>query len=97
MQALERLTFFLLVIKVGINERIETYAALIKEIETEGYYGEIYELKILKLTNLQKREYITSLDGDIYRKLTKARMRLFLRLEGMVSDGSKKWFSTIYP
>jgi hypothetical protein len=38
-QSLERLTYFLLVTKVGINERIETYAALTKEIEPEAFKG----------------------------------------------------------
>lgn len=90
LQALERLTFFLLVTKVGINERIETYATLIKEIEPDTYQGEVANLTALNLTGVQKREFIAALDGDIYRKLTKARMTLFLRLEALVSDGSKK-------
>jgi hypothetical protein len=89
-QALERLTYFLLVTKVGINERIETYAALIKEIEPEGFKGELADVKTLGLTDAQKKEFLTALDGDIYRKLTKARMALTLRLEALVSDGSKK-------
>jgi len=89
-QALERLTYFLLVTKVGINERIETYAALIKEIEPEGFKGELADVKMLGLTDAQKKEFLTALDGDIYRKLTKARMALILRLEALVSDGSKK-------
>lgn len=89
-QALERLTYFLLVTKVGINERIETYAALIKEIEPEGFKGELADVKMLGLTDAQKKEFLTALDGDIYRKLTKARMALTLRLEALVSDGSKK-------
>ena len=38
-QSLERLTYFLLVTKVGINERIETYAALTKEVEPETFKG----------------------------------------------------------
>lgn len=90
LKKLERLTFFLLVTKVGINERIETYAALIKEIEPDIYQGEVDVLKALDLTELQKKDFISALDGDIYRKLTKARMTIFLRLETLVSDGSKK-------
>lgn len=73
-KSLERLTYFLLVTKVGINERIDTYAAL----------------KTLDLTDKQKREFLEALDGDIYRRLPKARMALMLRLEALVSDGSKK-------
>ncbi|KJV28458.1 MULTISPECIES: DUF262 domain-containing protein [Pantoea] len=90
LKKLERLTFFLLVTKVGINERIDTFAALIKEIEPKAYQGEVDVLQALDLTDLQKRDFISALDGDIYRKLTKARMTIFLRLEALVSDGSKK-------
>lgn len=89
-KALERLTYFMLVTKVGINERIETYADLTKEIEPEAFDGDLTALKTLDLTNKQKREFIDALDGDIYRKLPKARMALMLRLEALVSDGSKK-------
>ena len=89
-KALERLTYFMLVTKVGINERIETYADLTKEIEPEAFDGDLSALKTLDLTEKQKRDFVEALDGDIYRKLPKARMALMLRLEALVSDGSKK-------
>ncbi|MGB7989804.1 MAG: HNH endonuclease family protein [Candidatus Methylophosphatis roskildensis] len=89
-KALERLTYFLLVTKVGINERIETYADLTKEIEPDAFDGDLLALKALALTDKQKREFLAALDGDIYRRLPKARMALMLRLEALVSDGSKK-------
>ena len=89
-KALERLTYFMLVTKVGINERIETYADLTKEIEPEAFDGDLTALKALDLTDKQKREFVDALNGDIYRKLPKARMALMLRLEALVSDGSKK-------
>jgi len=89
-KTLERLTYFMLVTKVGINERIETYADLTKEIEPEAFDGDLTALKTLDLTEKQKREFVEALDGDIYRKLPKARMALVLRLEALVSDGSKK-------
>ncbi len=76
--------------KAGINERIDTYAALTKEIEPDAFNGYLAELSTLALTDAQKREFIASLDGDIYRKLPKARMVLMLRLEALVSDGSKR-------
>nr|WP_309473639.1 hypothetical protein [Ralstonia mannitolilytica] len=47
-QSLERLTYFLLVTKVGINERIETYAALTKEIEPETFKGDLAALTTLR-------------------------------------------------
>jgi hypothetical protein len=89
-KSLERLTYFLLITKVGINERIETYADLTKEIEPDAFDGDLAALKTLDLTVKQKREFQAALDGDIYRRLPKARMALLLRLEALVSDGSKK-------
>lgn len=89
-KSLERLTYFLLVTKAGINERIETYAALTSEIEKAGISGDVASLPTLCLNNSQKRDFLAALDGDIYRKLPKARMALALRLEALVSDGSKK-------
>lgn len=89
-QSLERLTYFLLVTKAGINERIETYSKLTKEIEPDAFDGDPSVLRTLDLSDKQKSEFLAALDGDIYRKLPKARMALVLRLEALVSDGSKK-------
>lgn len=83
-ESLERLTYFMLVTKVGINERIETYAALIKDIEPKDFDGDLATLSTLVLTNKQKRDFVAALDGDIYRNLPKARMALVLRLESLV-------------
>lgn len=83
-ESLERLTYFLLVTKAGINERIETYAALTKEIEPLTFEGALGDLKILALTVKQKREFVAVLNGNIYRDLPKARMSLVLRLESLV-------------
>lgn len=82
--SLERLTYFLLVTKVGINERIETYAALTKEIEPDSFKGDLAALATLALTDAQKRKFVAALDGDIYADLPKARMALVLRLESLV-------------
>jgi hypothetical protein len=89
-QALERLTYFMLVTRVGINDRIETFASLTKEIEPASFDGGLTALTTLHLSAKQQREFIAALDGDIYRRLPKARMALMLRLEALVSDGSKK-------
>lgn len=82
--SLERLTYFLLVTKAGINERIETYAALTKEIESDAFKGELDVLITLDLTDAQKRKFIAALDGDVYDSLPRARMALVLRLESLV-------------
>jgi hypothetical protein len=89
-KALERLTYFLLVTRVGINERIETFAALTKEIEPSSFKGDVASLATLQLARKQQKEFIEALDGDIYKRLPKARMAVVLRLEALVSDGSKR-------
>lgn len=83
-ESLERLTYFLLVTKVGINDRIETYAALTKDIEPETFKGELTELTALTLTDSQKRKFVAALNGNVYDDLPKARMALVLRLESLV-------------
>ena len=89
-KALERLTYFLFVTKVGVNDRIEAYGKLTGEIEPDTFGGDLAAIKTLDLSGQQKREFMTALDGDIYKRLPKARMALVLRLEALVSDGSKK-------
>ncbi|OGB04837.1 MAG: hypothetical protein A3G29_11180 [Burkholderiales bacterium RIFCSPLOWO2_12_FULL_64_99] len=82
--SLERLTYFLLVTKAGINERIETYATLTKEIEAEAFKGDLAGLTTLALTDAQKHKFVAALDGAVYDDLPKARMALVLRLESLV-------------
>ena len=83
-KSLERLTYFLLVTKAGINERIETYATLTKEIEPETFKGDLAGLTTLALSDAQKRKFVAALDGAVYDDLPKARMALVLRLESLV-------------
>lgn len=83
-KALDRLTYFLLVTKAGINERIETYSALTKEIEQDSFKGDLAEITRLPLTDVQKRKFVAALDGNIYDDLPKVRMALVLRLESLV-------------
>lgn len=85
-KALERLTYFLLVTKVGINERIEIYAALTKEIEPDAFKGDLAALTTLTLSDAQKQKFVAALDGNVYDDLPKARMALVLRLESLVRD-----------
>ncbi|WP_231583320.1 HNH endonuclease family protein [Luteimonas sp. FCS-9] len=89
-KALERLTYFLLVTKAGVNERIETYATLTRETEASAFAGDPAKLMTLNLSDNQKRDFMSALDGDIYRRLPKARRALILRLEALSSDGSKQ-------
>ncbi len=88
--ALERLTYYLLVTRTGINERIDVYAHLTAQIEAKGFVGLIQHLPALNLTLRQQSDFAKALDGDIYRRLPRARMPILLRLEALKSDGGKK-------
>lgn len=88
-QSLERLTYFLLATKAGVGDRIDTYAALTGEIEAAENSAGLVSLPTLRLSDSQKHAFREALNGDIYRKLPKARMALILRLENLMGDGSK--------
>ncbi|QWK81274.1 DUF262 domain-containing protein [Ochrobactrum sp. BTU1] len=90
LKGLERLSYYLLVTKAGINSRIEHFVAVIEEIEKEDFGGISQNMKSLGLNDDEKRSFVAALDGDIYKKLPKARAALILRLEALRSDGSKR-------
>lgn len=90
LKRLERLSYYLLVTKAGINSRIEHFVAVIEEIEKEGFDGFSESMASLGLDDEEKKSFIAALDGDIYKKLPKARAALILRLEALKSDGSKR-------
>jgi hypothetical protein len=89
LRALERLTYFLLVTREGINERIERFAHLTREVESPSFDGDVQRLPSLELSEAERRDFAAALDGDIYKSLPKARATLLLRLESLLSDGSK--------
>lgn len=90
LKRLERLSYYLLVTKAGINSRIDHFVAVIKEIEREGFDGFSENMTSLCLNDTEKKAFIAALDGDIYQRLPKARTALILRLETLMSDGAKK-------
>ncbi|WP_235820030.1 HNH endonuclease family protein [Brucella lupini] len=87
---MERLSYYLLVTKAGINSRIEHFVVVIEEIEKEEFDGFSESMASLGLDDDEKKSFIAALDGDIYKKLPKARAALILRLEALKSDGSKR-------
>lgn len=90
LKRLERLTYYLMVTKKSANIRIDHYASVIKEIEEESFNGNSSTLISLSLNSKEMKDFIDSLNGDIYQRLPKARTALILRLESLKSDGSKK-------
>ncbi len=85
--SLERLTYGLLLMRVGVNERIRRYSALTDEVE-RSLAGLVTEVSSLDLSDNEKQKILAALDGPVYEDLPKARMAVVLRLESLANDGS---------
>lgn len=90
LKRLERISYYLLITKAGFNTRIEAFKAIISDIEKDGFNGDCSNLASLQLDENQKRDFRNTLNGDIYRRLPRARTALILRLENLMTDKSVK-------
>ncbi len=87
---LERLAYFMLVTRRGINERIERFAKLTRNVEIEADLSS--EGSSLQLSPNEQYEFFTALDGPIYETLSaKARTPVLLRLDSLLSDGGAEY------
>lgn len=91
LEDLERLSFYLLVTKKGINDRIETYARVTEEALGADAAISTGRLQSCALSRKQADAFEQALDGNIYEALPRGRATLLLRLEGVLSDGSKSF------
>jgi hypothetical protein len=83
---LERLAYALLITRAGVNERIERFSQLTREIEAN------VDMKLpqsaLQLKPTEQADVHTKLDGPIYETLTaRARSTILLRLDDLMSGG----------
>ena len=79
---LERLAYALFVRRANINMRIDRYARILRETK-EG--KPVAEIESLQLSDVEKSNFIASLDGPIYLH-TRVRTPLLLRLDELLSD-----------
>jgi hypothetical protein len=82
----ERLAYWMLISRVGINTRIERFSAVTKAIESgEDLFA---DFSPLQLTPLEQNEVYSVLAGPIYEVLSaRARTTILLRLDSLVSGG----------
>jgi hypothetical protein len=92
---LERLAYSMLVRKVGINDRIDRFSKLTKEIE--GCSDLSDEDSALQLSRAEQFNTYRVLSGQVYDMLSaRARSALLLRLDGLLSGGGASYdFETI--
>jgi hypothetical protein len=82
---LERLAAIQMLLRAGINERIERYGRVITSIEKSE---DLYKADSpLQLTADEKARAIKTLDGDVYNLMARLRTYVLLRLDSVLSGG----------
>ena len=82
---LERLAAIQMLLRAGINERIERYGRVIAAIEkSEDLYKADSPLQLMAD---EKAEAIKTLDGDVYNLMARLRTYVLLRLDSALSGG----------
>lgn len=83
---MERLAYAMLVLKQGINERIERFSRLTADIEAgRDLFG---DSNALQLSREECANVVEVLDGPVYETLAaRARSTLLLRLDDLISGG----------
>lgn len=83
---LERLAAGMMILRSGVNDRIERYAKVLAVIEKgEDLYA---AESPLQLAPEEKAEAIAVLDGNVYELTPSLRIYILLRLDSSLSDGS---------
>ncbi len=84
LQLLERRAAFMYARRYNVNDRIASYAKIVKDIEAGREPDAIEELQF---TDEARRNFHRELDGDIYLMTPRRRNYIILRLDAFVSDG----------
>lgn len=88
---LERLASYLHVTAKDINRRIERYKILLEEMEMNPDHNINDPISSVELSNEEKKEFVTVLNGEIYKLTGIRRNFVILRLNAFVSDGATKF------
>ncbi|WP_346796349.1 DUF262 domain-containing protein [Halomonas sp. Bachu 37] len=86
---LERLAAYMHICARNVNERIERYASLIRDLESDHCPEK--RVQSVELTDAEKLAMVKALNGDIYTLTARRRNYLMLRLDSFVSDGAASY------
>ena len=89
---LERLSAWMHVCRLYVNERIEIFSTILEEIEANKTAEKIERLK---LTQNETEDFINALDGDVYTLTPRRRNYVMLRLDSFISDHAAVYDSKI--
>ena len=95
--ALERLASFMHVTSKDINRRINRYVQILDEMDSRPDHGigDNPRLETMLLTEEERKQFLTALNGDIYLKTPRKRNYVILRLDSFVADGAATYDSRI--
>jgi hypothetical protein len=85
-QKLERLAAYLHICAKNINQRIERYAELLRDVEKAHSFASPPDS--IDLTDAEKKEMIEAINGNVYKLTARRRNYLILRLDSFLSDGA---------
>lgn len=86
---LERLAAYMHVCALNINQRIERYNDIIRELENE--HSLIKPVQAIELSNIEIEKMREALNGNIYELTPRRRNYLILRLDSFLSDGAASY------
>jgi hypothetical protein len=87
LERLERLAAGMMIMRSGINDRIERYGKVLSALE-EG--DDIFLDATLSLSEREKRKIYAGLNGDLY-EMAKVRLYVLLRLDMLLSGGGAQY------
>ena len=84
---LERLASYLHITAKDINTRIERYGRILNEMDVNLGHNISRPLQSVELNEDEKSEFMSALNGEIYRMTSRRRNYIILRLDSFVSAG----------
>jgi uncharacterized protein DUF1524 len=89
-RAMERLAYSMLITKRSINDRIERFSQLTKEIEQADSFETV--LPAIQLSPAEQYQTYETLNGRLYENLAaRARTAVLLRLDALLSGGGARY------
>lgn len=88
---LERLAAYLQITSQDVNHRIERYAKILAEMETNPSHSNEAKISSIELTENEKQKFMDVLSGNVYDEMAKRRNYIILRLDSFVASAGASY------
>ena len=88
---LERLAAYLQITSQDVNHRIERYAKILTEMETNPSHSNEVKISSIELTQDEKQKFMNVLNGNVYEEMAKRRNYIILRLDSFVASAGASY------